>query len=535
MTLDELLLEWSYRSERGYPSLDNPSDVLVLETILEQLDLPVDEIFKNLDEVNIPPAKLNAIIKKGPFSPAQTGSDTITKEKGVEMTRRELLILKIEKDEPLELGDGSTIIVVNKGEALDVLKSGPISKAVPLEGTDGTITNTSKLKKTIEFGTDKASSGTTDVKNPVVDTDTKEELVIVMCNILKENDSLTDFNDNKNYINNFRIINDSKNKYQDVGDAARSKIEELFNLIKGLETPLTKVKHVLNNPYSIAKEILTAYPNARFERGEIFDMIRMKCSQITGLPEDKWNPGDIYIVNSNPNIESLEDDSIVGWNELFVNNWGDTDAPLVSVSLKEEKHQLGRAKSYLNKFANNKGDFNINKQDLLDLSDEELKEGIRNYRNQVKLAIKEEGFNWVPTGDGWGGFPDSSTLKGKGRLRAKYGCYKLLDFLLNKANNSSIIGLFAYGLSIDKDERANPTFFKLVGGNKGVMKKKVKYPAGVNSEMDEDTPITIEDNMGAGNIKISGTIIKTNGDDFNEKEETFKTLRLSGDGQIQIT
>ena len=31
MTLDELLLEWSYRSEKGYPSLDNPSDILVLK------------------------------------------------------------------------------------------------------------------------------------------------------------------------------------------------------------------------------------------------------------------------------------------------------------------------------------------------------------------------------------------------------------------------------------------------------------------------------------------------------------------------
>ena len=48
MTLDELLLEWSYRSERGYPSLDNPSDVLLLETILEQLDLPVARLRKEI-------------------------------------------------------------------------------------------------------------------------------------------------------------------------------------------------------------------------------------------------------------------------------------------------------------------------------------------------------------------------------------------------------------------------------------------------------------------------------------------------------
>ena len=530
MTLDELLLEWSYRSERGYPSLDNPSDVLLLSQILEQLDLPANEIIKNLEEVRMIPSQLSGAITKGPFKATNLGSDTIPKEKGKKITRLELLILKIEKDEELELDNGSTIIVANKGEVLDILKSGNIPKSgVPLTGTKGEDTNTSQLKKTHEFGSDRASSGTTDAKDPVVDTDTKEELVIVMCNILKENDSLTNFNDNKDYINNFKIINNSTNKYQDVGDKAKKDIQDLFNVIGGLDAPLTKVKHVLNNPYSIAKEILKAYPNARFERGEVFDMIRMKCSQITGLPSDKWNPGDIYIVNSEPDIASLEDDSVVGWNELFVNNWGDTDKPLVSVSLKEEKHQLGRAKSYLNKYANNKQEFNIAKKDLEALSTEDLKDGIKTYRNQVRQAIKEEGFKIEYTGDGWESFPTKDS-----QLRAKYGSYKLLNFLLNKSNKASIVGLFAYGLSIDRDERANPTFFKLVGGNKGEMKKKVKYPAGVNSEMDEDTPITMEDKATNGNIKISGTIIKTDGGDFNEKEDTFKTLRMSGAGQIQI-
>ena len=44
MTLDELLLEWSYRSEKGYPSLDSPSDISVLKGILRELKLPEWEI-----------------------------------------------------------------------------------------------------------------------------------------------------------------------------------------------------------------------------------------------------------------------------------------------------------------------------------------------------------------------------------------------------------------------------------------------------------------------------------------------------------
>ena len=140
MTLDELLLEWSYRSERGYPTLDNPSDILLLEKILKELD------------------------------------------------------------------DGSTIVVANKEEALSTLRSGNIPRSgVPLEGTNGVKTTTSKLKKNVEFGTSKTAAGTTDAKAPVVDTDTKEALVIVMCNVLKEGGNLVPF-DKEPYANNFKII-----------------------------------------------------------------------------------------------------------------------------------------------------------------------------------------------------------------------------------------------------------------------------------------------------------------------------------------
>ena len=48
MTLDELVLEWSYRTQKGYPEIDNPSDVQVLKEILTELDLPTDHIFDQI-------------------------------------------------------------------------------------------------------------------------------------------------------------------------------------------------------------------------------------------------------------------------------------------------------------------------------------------------------------------------------------------------------------------------------------------------------------------------------------------------------
>ena len=59
MTLDELLLEWSYRTKKGYPCLDNPSDITILKKLLERLNLPSESIIDELegeedDDLDIP-------------------------------------------------------------------------------------------------------------------------------------------------------------------------------------------------------------------------------------------------------------------------------------------------------------------------------------------------------------------------------------------------------------------------------------------------------------------------------------------------
>ena len=50
MTLDELLVEWSYRTKKGYPDMGNPSDILILKEILEKLELPTNIFNEQEDE-----------------------------------------------------------------------------------------------------------------------------------------------------------------------------------------------------------------------------------------------------------------------------------------------------------------------------------------------------------------------------------------------------------------------------------------------------------------------------------------------------
>jgi len=53
MTLDELLLEWSYRSKKGYPEVGNPSDIHLLREILTELGFNADDILDELEGKDI--------------------------------------------------------------------------------------------------------------------------------------------------------------------------------------------------------------------------------------------------------------------------------------------------------------------------------------------------------------------------------------------------------------------------------------------------------------------------------------------------
>ena len=100
MTLDELLLEWSYRSEKGYPSLDNPSDVHILKNLLEKLNLPSDTIINRMSEASLNPGELR---------------------KDRTPNRAEVFLKKIENNEEFELMDGS-MVTIDKEQSADSIQ-----------------------------------------------------------------------------------------------------------------------------------------------------------------------------------------------------------------------------------------------------------------------------------------------------------------------------------------------------------------------------------------------------------------------------
>jgi hypothetical protein len=92
MTLNELLLEWSYRSEKGYPSMGSPSDISVLKGILRELKLPeweINELIDNLEEDNL-------------TTTGTDGMEDSSVEKEKDQTHKFKLLLNLKKNQNLK-------------------------------------------------------------------------------------------------------------------------------------------------------------------------------------------------------------------------------------------------------------------------------------------------------------------------------------------------------------------------------------------------------------------------------------------------
>ena len=255
--------------------------------------------------------------------------------------------------------------------------------------------------------------------------------------------------------------------------------------------PNNKFKN-LNNPYSIALKIKSTYPDEKIIRDGIFNEIRAKGQELCKIPADKWNPGDIYVqLNDVKEIPN----NLTELNNLFVNEWGSKNHSLVSISLKESSSQPGRAKSYFSNFTNIDGklrdqEYNLSKEEIgWDLNT--LTQKTKEQQQKLLATLKDKKIKL--TGDGWNNLPENETT-----LRAKYGSYKLLNFLFDNSDikdpRKNILALVSYGLSLSG---VNPTFFKLKGTDDGSeANDPVVFPAGSTTDLVEDPEIN--DNSKAG-------------------------------------
>jgi hypothetical protein len=461
----------AYKFPKGYPDINDAQDVLLLESLLNGMGVNI--ILENQDLINIIKSNI-----KDYGNLETTGRDTIK---------------LIYSDIP------------NRGGKSDDMRRDVYDEIKNLVDKEESLSNFKKLATGSSLGSVKIEfdgkpytlivKGASDDTSS--DTDVKEALVSLfyVANI----DSPFTKENYEGRVNQLIAIAEKGIP----GETSSSSDKVVSYLSATSDDTKSGNINFINQPLSSALAIKEAYPGKKLIRTGIFDEIRSKAQSLTGLPADKWNPGDLYVQLASVDISG--DDNIELINDLFNDEWGETSNPLTSVSLKQADAQGGKAKALLQKYANAKDDYNLTK-DEISYDEEKYKAGINRLRKNIQQLVGSNS-NIVYDLDG-------SSLKNDIRfLRGKYAALKSIEFLFKQFGaeevDDAIIALVGFALSLSG---VNPTFFKVTGQKTGAPGKVDIFPRGQNIILynveGEYDPIQITDSSTFGGLKIDFKIEK---------------------------
>ena len=279
VTIDGILLEWSYRCNDGVVDLNNPEKKAILEQVLSELGI---EDAQEITEVSLSPTQLEK-----PFPPRSEFSSQY-KDRG------EKFLDKIINNEDFTLNDGSTIKLDSdaSSEAIKLLQNKDykaLGKGVKLlVDTNGKEYSLAQFKKTDEFGSGKGSGA--GVANTALQESTQCLANAIAYRV-------------KNYPINKEDLNDenieSALQYIDV----TSSVDEMKSFLKDSSWAKTFI--------NTANVLLAQFynPNFEFHRGSSFTNSIYSAyktaskSEDISMQSDKWNPADIWLVS--PSVKSI--------------------------------------------------------------------------------------------------------------------------------------------------------------------------------------------------------------------------------------
>ena len=274
MTLDELLLEWSYRSEKGYPELDNPSDISIIKQILEKLDIPTHAVIQNLKEKKLTTSDL-----------------TKTTKRGNTPDRADLILAKIDKGEEFELTNGSKIII-DPEKSLETIQklTDKIYKNLIFTDTSGNTYKLSDLEKTVDLGGQPKGAGS--------DTKLQESAHCYACAvayyiiqgpITEEDLTRENFEQGSQYVEAYGAQNpitiDDVEEFLNRKPEWRSSIAKTVNKIYQL---FPNKKYTFHRDSEAVERLYTAF-NKSLEKD--ID----KSLKYPSMDDNKWNPADIWL------------------------------------------------------------------------------------------------------------------------------------------------------------------------------------------------------------------------------------------------
>jgi hypothetical protein len=470
--LEKFLHRVAYKFPKGYPDMNNDQDVLLLEPLLSEV-LGESIILENQDLISL----IKSNIKD--YGDLETsGRDTIK----------------------LTFSD-----IPNRGGTSDSMRSDVYDEIKDLVDKEESLSDYRKIATGSSLGSAIVKVDGKDYKLVVKgassdtssDTDVKEALV----SLFYITDIDSPFN-KENYESRVNSLIEIAEKGIP-GETSDTSQKVVAYLSATADDNKTGNVAFINQPLSSALAIKDKYPGQKLIRTGLFDIIRSKAQSLTGLPADKWCPGDLYVQLGNVNL--TEDDNIELINDLFNDEWGGDSKPLTAVSLKQADAQGGKAKALLDKYASAKSDYNLTKDEIA-FDNQGYINGIKRLRDSIsKLVGGNENIEYNIEG---------SDLKDETRfLRGKYAALKSIEFLFKQFNadevDEAIVALVGFALSLTG---VNPTFFKVTGQKSGASGKVDKFERGQNIilfNVDGDyEPIQIDDTSSFGGLKINFKIEK---------------------------
>ncbi len=510
--IDKFLKLYSYKFDKGYPDINDGQDVLLLETLLDQLVLLEFE-----DKGNIPDdiEQIRSSINNHP--------EYKDKVEAVQMDTKTNVFIYIK-------GVSPSVRAARTAVTKDLQDKGLLPKG-KLNDTESPYLDTGDYKIFIKgAGKDKYATN----------TDQKEGLVVVFYNALKTkewNQDKKPFNkDNMSSLLS-DLISLGGNIYNGLGSKAKGQVEIYLERFDEESSASKAAQVVLNDNLSSALRMFEDYPEGEVMRGETFNKIKLRAANVTGLKADKVNPGDIFLKVGDVTLPKTEEVDVTGLeelNKLFVNKWGDKNG-LVAISLKGEKAQGGKAKSFLDKFKPERIEGQV--PDIYNLSDEEIEysdnqfdSAIDQYKKSTLEKIGNSKFiDYKP------GKNPSKTSRKKFKLAA----YKSLDYLFRHLKNEGaltpaqgLVKMTAFGMSITD---VNPTFFKLIGKSNGsIASVPERTPAGATAELTPGTKITIEDKDSYGGLRVDVSVDILEGNEVYSQYDLELAMRSNGNKQNTI-
>jgi hypothetical protein len=304
---DKFFKKFAYKFNKGYPDMNNNQDILLLESLLNELDIPFQ-----LGEVKMDPVTLGK-----PYPPRNELSSQY-KDRG------EKFLDKILNKEPFELVSGGTVILdpeKSKGgiQLLQNKEYDKLGKGTKLffdpEGNSYSLTS---FKKTSEFGSGSGQGG--GAASTTIQESSQSVVNAIAYNVKK---SLIDDKD---------LTSENLKKAISFCEVS-STLDEIIDFV-------TKQSSWTSTFVETANILYKTYPSSNFEqhRGSTFvDKIyeaftNAKKENNLSIQSDKWNPADIWLVDKSiigitfpNNLQELNNKLV----DLF------SDDLLIGVSLKK--------------------------------------------------------------------------------------------------------------------------------------------------------------------------------------------------------